>query len=319
MTHILTITLNPALDVSASTHDVRHTSKLRCDAVERHPGGGGINVARVLHRLGVDCTALSLLGGPTGAMVALLLADEGVACDVLNFDGHTRESFTVQDLAAKQEYRFVLPGPVVTEQSWQALLDKLSDYRTAKFAVLSGSLPPGLPQDAYAHMTMLLKSTGTKICIDSSGPPMLAALQAGVYMAKPSLREMRELTGQPLSTPQEIWQAALVWIRAGYAEVVLVSLGADGALMATADGLWRAPPVPCEVVSAVGAGDSFVAGFVWAASRGLDLQKSFQCAVASGTAAVASNGTGLCEAAEVQALVPKVQIECLSLRYASVA
>jgi 6-phosphofructokinase 2 len=308
MSDILTVTMNPALDVSVRTGHLLPTRKLRCDQVERHPGGGGINVARVLHRLGADCAALCLLGGPSGQMVAQLLADEGVPCIPVLIAGHTRESFTVQESASQQEYRFVLPGPNIAPQEVEAFVSALVQQPAPRFLVASGSLPPGVPADFYVRLATSALAKGAKLVVDGSGAALGACLDHGVYMVKPSLREMRELTGLALVTLQEVRAAAMDWVTRGRAQVVAVSLGHQGAVMASAQAVWFAPPLPVTVVSAVGAGDSFVAGVVWALSQGHALDRAFAYGVAAGSAALSSTGTGLCAPQDVHTGVQSVTL-----------
>lgn len=308
MTDVLTVTLNPALDVSACTAHVRPTSKLRCDRVQRHPGGGGINVARVLQRLGADCEALCLLGGPAGQMLLMLLQEEGVRCQPVRIDGHTRESFTVLDDSNAQEYRFVLPGPQVQAQDVDAFMALLSTQSPPDYVVASGSLPPGAPQDLYARLADVASNWSAKLIVDGSGPALASALERGVYMVKPSLREMRELTHLPISNLHDVCAAAGYWLDTHCAEVIAVSLGERGALMVSRQGTWYAPPMSVKVISAVGAGDSFVAGMVWSLSRGDALDCAFSYGVAAGTAALTNTGTGLSAAADVLRLVHDVQL-----------
>jgi len=308
MSDILTVTLNPALDVSAITERVRPTSKLRCDAVQRHPGGGGINVARVLHRLGAECQAVCLLGGPSGQMLSQLLEQEGVPCVPVTIAGHTRESFTVLESASGQEFRFVLPGPDIHPDEIQTLMATLARQAPPKLVVGSGSLPPGVTTDFYAQLAQVAQGWGARMVVDGSGPAVAAALAQGVYMVKPSLREMRELTSLPLADLGAVREAALAWIADRRAEVVAVSLGDRGAMLVTASCVLFAPPLPVQVVSAVGAGDSFVAGMVWALSHGHPVERAFAYAVAAGSAALSSTGTALCSASDVHRVVEHVQL-----------
>lgn len=309
MPAILTVTLNPALDVSARAAQVRPTRKLRCHSVQRHAGGGGINVARAVHRLGGDCTAVFTCGGPTGTLVRQLLDAEGVSMHPLNIPDHTRESFTVLDDSTGQEFRFVLPGPEVPSAIWQDLLQQLPSLASgAKFLVGSGSLPPGVPTDFYARMAVRARGFGMAMAVDSSGQALQQALQAGVFLAKPSIGELRELTGQPIPTCLEARTAALEWIAQGKVEMVAISLGAQGAMLVTREGAWWAPPLQVEVHSAVGAGDSFLAGLVLGLSQGRAALEAFALAVACGSAAVMCAGTGLFEAHTVSLLQQQVII-----------
>ena len=317
MAEILTVTINPALDVSASTNQVRPAHKLRCQQVQRHPGGGGVNVARVLHRLGAQVAALYTLGGSTGQMLAALLDEEGVPGLPVPIAGHTRESFTVAESSSAQEYRFVLPGPTLSAPEWQACLDRVAALQPVpRFVVGSGSLPPGVPDDFYARLGQWARAAGARLVVDTSGPALAKALEQGVFLVKPSLREIRDLTGRTLGTMGELQHAAQDWIRAGRAEVVVVSLGEQGALLVTAGECVFAPPLPVTVVSAVGAGDSFVAGMVWALAAGQDVVQAFRYGVACASAALMSSGTGLCAADDVHRLVAQVQCQQIVSGYA---
>jgi 6-phosphofructokinase 2 len=308
MADVLTVTLNPALDVSASTPGVRPTSKLRCNQVQRHPGGGGVNVARVLHRLGADCVAVCLLGGPSGQMVSQLLLDEGVPNLPIAIGGHTRESFHVRDTGDGQEYRFVLPGPSIHADELNALIGILAWQAPPSFMVISGSLPPGVDAGFYVRLARVAHDWSAKLVLDGSGPPLEAALGQGVYMAKPSLREFREITGLALGNLAEVRDAALLWVADRKAEVVVVSLGDQGALLVSRDHVLFAPALAVAVVSAVGAGDSFVAGMVWQLVQGAEIAHAFRYGVATATAALLSTGTGLCSIEDVARHLPRIVV-----------
>ncbi len=303
MLDILTVTLNPALDVATSVSKVADTHKLRCAAAHIHPGGGGINVARVVQRLGGDCLALYLAGGLNGQQLAQLLDQEQVRSHSLSVTGQTRECFSVHETSSGLDFRFVLPGPDVAPFEWQACLDYVSHLDAApQYLVASGSLPPGVPDDFYARLARLAKARGSRVVLDTSGPALAAALAEGVYLVKPSLRELREFSGQPLGTQAQWRDAAQQLIHAGQAQIVALSLGEDGALLVTADQAWRARPIPVTVQSTIGAGDSFVGGMVWALNRGANVEEAFRYGMAAGAAAVLSTGTGLCQSADVERL-----------------
>jgi 6-phosphofructokinase 2 len=306
-TDILTVTLNPALDLSTSTDKVMDTHKLRCSAVQYHPGGGGINVARVVQRLGGDCLALYPAGGMNGQRLVQLLDQEQVRSHRLLIAGETRESFHVHETASGRDFRFVLPGPPLSAPEWQACLDLVSTLEAAPhYLVASGSLPPGVPDDFYARLTRLARARGSRVVLDSSGPALAAALTEGVYLIKPSLRELRELTGLALDSDAERLAAARKIIAAGQAQLVALSLGEDGALLVSADQALRASAVPVRVASTIGAGDSFVAGLVWALARGDALEPAFRQAMACAAAALLTAGTALCQAADVERLAREV-------------
>ncbi|MDP2033242.1 MAG: 1-phosphofructokinase family hexose kinase [Polaromonas sp.] len=306
---ILTLTMNPALDVSTSTDKVTDTHKLRCAAAQFHPGGGGINVARVLQRLGSNCLALYPAGGMNGQRLRQLLDQEQVRSQCLAIAGETRESFHVHETASGRDFRFVLPGPALNTAEWQACLDGVGAAAAPpSWLVASGSLPPGVPLDFYAQLTRLARTRGSRVVLDSSGPALAAALAEGVHLIKPSLRELRELTGLPLETDPQRLAAARSIIAAGQAQIVALSLGEEGALLVTADQALRASAVAVAVASTIGAGDSFVGGLVWALSRQTDLAQAFRYAMGSAAAALLSAGTALCQPADVERLSRQVHI-----------
>lgn len=303
MTDILTLTMNPAVDISTATDRIMPTHKLRCRAEQRHPGGGGINVARVLHRLGADCAALYPAGGVFGELVRQLLDEEGVTSICIAIAGETRESFSVSESASAQEYRFVLPGPELLAHEWQACLDRIVALEVApRYLVASGSLPPGVPIDFYARLIRLMKPLGVKVALDTSGPALAAALEEGVYLVKPSLRELRELMGRALETEAQWRGAAEQLVEQGRAQLVVLSLGEGGAWLVSSEGACFAPSLPIKVVSSIGAGDSFVGAMVWALARGIALNDAFRYGVAAGSAALLTTGTGLSSAADIARL-----------------
>lgn len=309
MSDILTVTLNPCVDVSTSTAQVVPTHKLRCAAPLREPGGGGVNVARVITRLGGDCRALYAAGGATGALLERLLAAEGVRSLRVPVAGDTRESLHVLDLGRNEEYRFVMPGPTLTEAEWQACLRQVADaVPRPRYLVLSGSLPPGVPPDFYARLVRLARDAGTRCVLDASGPPLAAALAVGVYLVKPSLRELSEWAGQALESETQWRAAARQLIVQKRAEVVVLSLGDKGALLVADQTELFAPSLPVPVVSAVGAGDSLVGGMVAALAAGAALPEAFRRGVAAATAALLVAGTRLGSAADAERLYGELVI-----------
>ena len=308
MSDILTVTLNPALDVLTTIERVSDTHKMRCGPTLKHPGGGGVNVARVLHRLGASCQAVYLAGGVTGERHRQLVRDEGVRCHVVPIADETRESFSAHELATGHDYRFVLPGPQVTDTEWQSCLDYIAQHMPKKFLVLSGGLAPGVPDDFFARAAQLAKAHNVRVILDSNGPALSHALHEGVYLFKPSLRELRDLTGQALPDTDSQVAAARALIAQGQAHIVAVSLGEDGALVVSAQESWQARSIAVEVQTTIGAGDSFVAGMTWALARGDKLLPAFQYGMASGAAALLHPGTALSQAADVHHLLPRLVV-----------
>jgi 6-phosphofructokinase 2 len=307
MTDILTITLNPAVDVSSTTPRLMPAHKMRCAQTQRYPGGGGINVTRVLQRLGADSLALYLAGGAMGQQLRKLVAQERIASHSLPIREETRESFAVLDASTGNEYRFVLPGPTVQPQEWQACIDFVQSMQPApRIVVLSGTLPPGVPHDAYGQLAAVAKARGGRVVLDTSGAELREALAEGVWIVKPSLRELGELTGRDLPDEPQWLAAARQLVQAGQAQWVALTLGERGALLVGADRAWRADAIEVPVLSATGAGDSFLAAMVWALSRGLGEEEAFRYGVAAGTAALLTPGTDLCRKEDVLRLVAQV-------------
>lgn len=312
MTDILTITLNPAVDVATSTPRLEPAHKLRCGDPRRYAGGGGINVTRVLHRLGADSLALYLAGGAIGQQLRRLVAREGIQSHSLAIADETRESFSVLETSTGREYRFVLPGPTVQAREWEPVLDYLrAQAAPPRYVVLSGTLPPGVPSDAYARLAEAAKARGSAVILDSSGPELREALHQGVLIVKPSLRELSELTGRALRDEVQWLDAAQQLVRDGQARMVALSLGERGALLAGADGAWAADALPVRVASATGAGDSFLAALVWALASGQQPVEALRYAVAAGSAAVLSAGTELSSRHDTLRLAPQVVVRSL--------
>jgi 6-phosphofructokinase 2 len=312
MTDIVTLTMNPAVDLSTSVARVVPVHKLRCSPAERDPGGGGINVARVATRLGADVKAIYPRGGETGATLRRLIDGEGIASLAVHVAGETREDITVFEEETGEQFRFVFPGPELSEAEWRRCLTAISLLKgQPAFFVASGSLPPGVPSDFYAEAARAAKASGAKVIIDTSGPALGFALDEGVYLIKPNLRELRQMTGQPLDDRNSCIEAARQLVNAGRTQVVALSLGHDGALFVTGDGAWRAPALKVELVSAVGAGDSFVGGLAWSLASGHDLEQAFRYALAAGSAALLTPGTELSRAEDVHRLHGDVVLERL--------
>lgn len=312
MVRVLTLTMNPAIDVSTSVDRVAATRKLRCALAQRDPGGGGINVARVVRRLGARATAVYPTGGVIGQLLRRLVDAEDVDSVTVPVREETREDFTALETSTGRQFRFVMEGPHLTGAEWMACLEAVaSQTQRPDLIVLSGSLPPGVPDDFYARIAEIARAWEIKVALDCAGPALKAGLEHGVYLVKPNLGELSALVGAPLPDEASRVAACRRLIAAGQAEAVALTLGADGALQVTADGAWRAAAAPIEAVSAVGAGDSFLGGMAWALASGRPLDEAFRYAMAAGTAAVLSPGTELCHADDVWRLADGVIIEPL--------
>jgi 6-phosphofructokinase 2 len=294
--------MNPALDIATSAECVVPTHKLRCAPPRYDPGGGGINVARAVRALGGDSAAVFPVGGPAGEMIRYLLDREGVPHHPIAIDGFTRESLAVEDRRTGQQFRFILPGPEVSSRDQERCLDRLSAAAAdASYIVASGSLPLGVPEDFYGRVASLAHRLGKPLVLDTSGAALHAAGH-GIYLLKPSLRELQELAGCQIRTEHEQEQAAREAIAQGRSEIVVLSLGAEGALLATAAGCERFAAIPVEARSTVGAGDSMLAGIVLGLARGMALRAAVRFGLAAGAAALLGSGTQLCRRTDAERL-----------------
>jgi 6-phosphofructokinase 2 len=310
VTEIVTLTINPAIDIFVNVARVEPTRKLRCSPPKRDPGGGGINVARVAHRLGGDVTAIYPIGGQIGKLLQRLLEREDVASLVTPSHVETRENFTAYEESTGKQYRFVLPGSPLHRAEWEAVLDRLASLaERPKFVVASGSVPPGAPDDFFARVARHAKALGAKTVIDTSGIALAAALEEGVTIIKPNLVELTEFVAAPLDRDEDRIAACRKLATEGRAEIVALTLGEHGALLVTAERAWQALPLDIEAVSTVGAGDSFLGGLVAALADGKPLDEAFRVAVAAASAAVLMPGTGLCQPEDVKRLLPQVKIK----------
>ncbi|WP_417248377.1 1-phosphofructokinase family hexose kinase [Celeribacter sp.] len=308
MAEILTITLNPTVDLSTSVPEVVAGPKLRCSMPEADPGGGGINVSRAIKFLGGDSTAFIATGGETGARLLRLLAREGVRFTAFAVTGDTRQSIAVTDAATGAQYRFVMPGPTWTTEAVSDALHAID--RAAPdggIVVLSGSQPPGVPVDFTSRLSHNLDAHGVRLFVDTSGAPLheLVANPANPFVLRMDDVEAEDIAGRKLPTRADTADYASELVARGVARTVIIARGSDGSTLATSDGRWHASRAidPAEVVSAVGAGDSFVGAFTMALARGDDMHQALCFGTAAASATVTTKGTRLCDPKDVARLL----------------
>lgn len=302
MRDIATLTMNPTIDVSFEVDRVFHTHKMRGTNERHDPGGGGINVARVFVRLGGNARCYYTSGGATGVALDGLLDRHRLVRRRIAIRGETRVSTSVLERSTGCEYRFVTDGPVIADEECAECLEILAEARCGYF-VISGSLPQGVPEDFYASVIRTVKRADARVVLDSSGPGLAGGLAAGgVFLAKPSIGELRALTGEELGTEAEIADAARAIVAQGQAEHVAVTMGHLGAMLVNAAGVTRLPALPVEATSAVGAGDSFLAAMVFSLASGGTIDDAFRFGLAGGSAAILTPGTGLARAEDIRRL-----------------
>jgi len=295
MTGILTITLNPAIDKSTSIAALVPEKKLRCSFPCFEPGGGGVNVARAIKKLGGEATACYLAGGYTGIFYTRLLEEEGVSTLVTGISGHTRENLVVADRSTGLQYRFGMPGPSITGKEWLSLLEKIEKTEDPSFIVASGSVPEGVPPDIFSRIGKIARQKKAKYIVDTSGVPLQYAAGEEVYFLKPNLSELCSLAGKDeLCSNEEIITTARGLLQKGNIKALVISMGAAGALLVTNSTQLQITPPAVKRISTVGAGDSMVAGIVYSLDKGRSFEEAVKYGVACGTAATLNPGTGLC-------------------------
>lgn len=290
---ILTVTLNPVIDISSEAESVHPIHKIRTFEQRQDPGGGGVNVARVITKLGGSVQAVYLAGSAMGELLGLLLDRQGVDHVKYPIAGETRIAFNVYERKSGFEYRFLPEGPDVSHKELDALLDHVRRFE-GRYVVVSGSLPRGLPEDVLVRIARICADNGQRFIVDSSGPALIQVLEhAQVFLVKPSLRELGQVAGMPLDD-LSARGVAMDIVKKGKCEMVTVTLGVQGAVFAHASGLSWLPARHVPTKSAVGAGDSFLAAMVWALADGWDRAEAFRLGVAAGAAAALTPGTELC-------------------------
>lgn len=307
MRTIITLNMNPAIDKSTTTEHVIAERKLYCGPASYEPGGGGVNVSRAIKKLGGGSLLVYPAGGMPGKMLNELLEQEGIDQLLLPIKGITRENLIVLEGTTGRQFRFGMQGPKLERDEWEHCLLELSNATPAPdYLVASGSLPLGVPSDFYARVARIGKKMGSKVIIDTAGDALAHALQEGVYLIKPNVREFRELAGNDIKEESQIIEAAQSMVRAGQCEVMVISLGAAGALLVSENIVEHIVPPTVPISSKVGAGDSMVAGIVLSLSRGKELREAALYGIAAGSAAVMTPGTELCRKEDTERLYAKM-------------
>ncbi|TDD99869.1 1-phosphofructokinase family hexose kinase [Flavobacterium cellulosilyticum] len=289
---IISLTVNPAIDKSTHLRGLVPEQKLRCSTPRYDAGGGGINVSKAIARLGGSSLAVFTSGGYTGKMLEDLLKKETIDSKVIPVESMTRESFIAVDDNTNSQYRFGFTGGELTEKECEEILDSIRNA-TTKYLVVSGSLNEGLSGDFYQKIAQIAKETKTKLIVDTSGEPLKNVIKTGAFLIKPNVGELAKLVGVDHLQLEQVNHAAKQIIADGGAEIVVVSLGPQGAVMVTKDSYDYVPAPNVAKKSTVGAGDSMVGGMVWALSQNKSIKDVLRWGVACGSAATMNEGTQL--------------------------
>ncbi|MEP7254672.1 MAG: 1-phosphofructokinase family hexose kinase [Ferruginibacter sp.] len=307
MPSIVTITFSPCIDKSTSVPFLAPDKKMQCVAPKLEPGGGGINVARAIKKLGAEAIAVFPSGGYTGKFFNHLLEEENIPAVIIETSNETRENIIVVEESSNDQYRFGMPGTALSEDEWKQCLKAVQKINNAEFIIASGSLPPGVPLNIYAQLAKIAKKNNAKFIVDTSGEPLRNAADEGVYLLKPNLGELSFLAGKKDIQHAEAKDIASGIIANGKCEVMVISMGAAGAMLVTNNMTEIFTPPPVNRKSTVGAGDSMVAGIIYFLARGKNLAEAVQYGVACGTAATMNPGTELCRKEDADRLYALVQ------------
>ncbi|KPQ08024.1 MAG: 6-phosphofructokinase 2 PfkB [Rhodobacteraceae bacterium HLUCCA12] len=308
MPPVLTITLNPAVDLAAETEHVSAGPKLRLSEPVIEPGGGGINVARVVACLGGRVRLIAALGGLTGARLQALIADAGLDLERFDVPGETRQSLSVTDRATGQQYRFVMPGPRWSDAMADQFMDAIDAASPAQgWAVLSGSQPPGLDEAFPRQLASRMQRRDVRLIVDTSGPALDSLIKNGKAATLWGLRmnqgEAAAAAGHPLPDLADSLAFARTLYERGVAQVVVLGRGAEGSVLVADRLRLSCRPPAVAVKSPVGAGDSFTGAFVLEMAQTGDLAQALTRGTAAAAAAVTTAATELCRAEDVARLI----------------
>lgn len=305
---IVTLTVNPAIDKSAKINGLIPDIKMQCHSIQYHPGGGGINISRILKNLEIKSDCVFTSGGNTGNLLQDLLTEEKIPFTAITTKGRTRENFSVVDTHTQLQYRFGMPGSELSNDELLKVKNVISSKMTSgDILVLSGSLTNNMPVDFYAQLIRLVKNDNIKVVVDTSGKPLQKALNEGLYLIKPNQKELAQLAGIDVLTSSEQEKFAMELVDSGKAKFVAVSLGARGAFLASKDGIIYQATPSVKVKSTIGAGDSMVGGLIYGITKNLPQSDILKWGVVCGVATTISEGTTLAQKENISKVVKMIE------------
>jgi 6-phosphofructokinase 2 len=306
MSKIVTITFSPCIDKSTAIPLLLPEKKLKCSVPKLEPGGGGINVARAIKKLGAEAIAIFPSGGYTGKFFNHLMEKEKITSVIIETGNETRENIIVLDESTNNQYRFGMPGTELKENEWQQCLKAVEKINNTEYIVASGSLPPGVPLNIYAQLAKIATQKNAKFMVDTSGEALKQAMAEGVYLLKPNLGELSSLAGKKELQLHEVKDIAREIIAKGKCVAMVVSMGAAGAMLVTHNIAETITPPPVHRISTVGAGDSMLAGILFYLAAGKTMIEAARYGVACGTAATMNAGTELCRKEDAEKLYKSI-------------
>ncbi|WP_216831804.1 1-phosphofructokinase [Alkalihalobacterium elongatum] len=299
---IYTVTLNPSIDFIVKVADFQLGALNRSDDDMKQPGGKGINVSRVLSRLGKPSVATGFIGGFTGEFIEQGLRKENIVTRFVRVNEETRINIK---LKTGTETEINGAGPRVIEQQLEELIEKIKELKENDYLVLAGSVPRTVPSDIYSQLMEIAQKSGAKVIVDTSGEPLLEAIERKPYLIKPNHHELGELFSNEVKTIDEAIPLAQRLLDKGV-ENIIVSFASKGALLMNKDLCIHATVPKGEVVNSVGAGDTVVASFLAYLEDTNDSLRAFQYAIAAGSATAFSNE--FCTKEDIERLVLEIDL-----------
>ncbi|MES9936732.1 MAG: 1-phosphofructokinase [Sedimenticola sp.] len=290
---IYTLTLNPAVDLELVVDDFEYDSVSRAVDSCMDYGGKGFNVSRMLSNLKTTSVAMGFVGGKSGERLDQGLRSLGISTDFNWIEGETRTNVSIVKAGSSQHLKVNELGPDISSEEVDALTDKVrQNAKQGDWWVLAGSLPPGVHETLYAELIDIIKGAGADVLLDTSSEALRIGCGANPTIIKPNMEEARELTALVCgkdASDEDVAQALL----AMGPENIIISMGKDGALLASQNRVEMVNTPEVKERNPIGAGDSMVGGIVWGLDRGLTLNESLKCGIACGAATATQSGTTL--------------------------
>lgn len=303
---IYTVTLNPSIDYLVEVESFQMGKVNRTSYDAKFPGGKGINVSRVLKRLGNGTTALGFIGGQTGEFVKRFLRQEEIFTDFTEIAGDTRINIK---LKTGLETEINSQGPIISKGNYQQLFSQIEQLNNNDILILSGSIPPSVPSDVYEAMARSCTQNGIKVVVDTSGKELLNVLPHRPFLIKPNHHELGELFSTEISNTDDAREYGAKLVEAG-AQNVIVSMAGQGAVLCSGGESYSANVPKGNVINSVGAGDSMVAGFIGTYERTGDILSAFRFSLAAGSATAFSSDLGTLD--KIEELLPQIAINQLT-------